>query len=867
VRLGGSSGQLRARKSESRRPPLGAVRSRARGSGWGFGDVTLGADALVEALGDGDGLMTVLADDRWALLPALLAGRVFTHRLTGPEVEHDILDSNPDLDPVGMLTEYAEYQRLADGSPVVEVLPPFDAETLASRGVPPEVVGDLGALLLPAGYLRGKGLGEGDVIAVRVTGDGLLLEAVPDEAVPAERLAGAGRGLTAVLAAGDGVPVSLDVAVWTACADDPTLFAEPLPPLGEVLDACGLVHDGEWLAPPGFDFRRWRADARRAGIAERHDLDGDEAFAVLAIVLLYERVADLHAAASEAHEDGDDALTALAAEIAGQPEPSPTSSGVGPRAVVRAVLPVLAEPAVAAAVLAETIGTGKDGAAALGLFAETLEPLAPRTARPALRWLRAKAHERIGDVASAEADYEAAESLDPRWPPALVDLARYAGDRGDATRGLALLRRAGAPPDHPLVELLERFEAAPRSDVGRNDPCWCGSGRKYKKCHLHRERLSLDERAGWLYQKAGMYLTDGSWRAVVVDVAQERAEYSDSPYGLLDALRDPLVTDVVLFEGGAFAEFVSVRGALLPEDERLLAEQWLLVERSVFEVDRVDRGEGLTVRDVRTGDVHRVRERAAGWQLEVGALICARIVPVGDTMQIFGGLEPVELHERDELVELLDIGPDPIDLVSFLTHRFAPPVLRNTEGEPLVLCEATLRTDDLGTLVTGLDETYERDEDADLPQWFERLADGLEPIRATLSLDGQDLTAHTNSETRLDRVLNALRKLDPTLAIVEESRQPVRDTREAATLATRTASGAVEPLDPDVAATLEEFVRDYERKWLDEPIPALAGRTPRQAAADPTRRDDLIRLLDSFPAHRDSPGVMNPDRLRAALDL
>jgi hypothetical protein len=205
----------------------------------------------------------------------------------------------------------------------------------------------------------------------------------------------------------------------------------------------------------------------------------------------------------------------------------------------------------------------------------------------------------------------------------LVDLARFASDRGDATRGLALLRRAGAPPDHPLVELLERFQAAPRSDVGRNDPCWCGSGRKYKKCHLHREQLSLDERADWLYQKAGMYLTDGPWRAEVAEVAQERAEFTDSPYGLLRALADPLVTDVVLFEGGAFAKFVSVRGGLLPQDERLLAEQWLLVDRSVYEITQVRRGEGLTVRDVRTGDVHQVRERTASRQLTVGALICA----------------------------------------------------------------------------------------------------------------------------------------------------------------------------------------------------------------------------------------------------
>ncbi|MDZ7761723.1 MAG: SEC-C metal-binding domain-containing protein [Desulfovermiculus sp.] len=26
------------------------------------------------------------------------------------------------------------------------------------------------------------------------------------------------------------------------------------------------------------------------------------------------------------------------------------------------------------------------------------------------------------------------------------------------------------------------------SKIGRNDPCWCGSGRKYKKCHLGRDK-------------------------------------------------------------------------------------------------------------------------------------------------------------------------------------------------------------------------------------------------------------------------------------------------------------------------------------------------------------------------------------------
>ncbi|HEX9654043.1 MAG TPA: SEC-C metal-binding domain-containing protein, partial [bacterium] len=25
--------------------------------------------------------------------------------------------------------------------------------------------------------------------------------------------------------------------------------------------------------------------------------------------------------------------------------------------------------------------------------------------------------------------------------------------------------------------------------IGRNDPCWCGSGKKFKRCHLGREDM------------------------------------------------------------------------------------------------------------------------------------------------------------------------------------------------------------------------------------------------------------------------------------------------------------------------------------------------------------------------------------------
>lgn len=46
---------------------------------------------------------------------------------------------------------------------------------------------------------------------------------------------------------------------------------------------------------------------------------------------------------------------------------------------------------------------------------------------------------------------------------------------------LAALRAAGQPPER-LMERARRSDAPKRLQVGRNDPCPCGSGKKYKKC-------------------------------------------------------------------------------------------------------------------------------------------------------------------------------------------------------------------------------------------------------------------------------------------------------------------------------------------------------------------------------------------------
>lgn len=806
------------------------------------------------------------SDRRYMLLPAFLRDRTFTHRVSAEELEHDYLEVAPDLEPVAFLAE--NDFELTDNSRVREVFAGLDAEVLNERGV--SLAGDGVGWLLEPGTLQRAGVGGGDLLGVTVRKDGLELARVADVVAAPDlgvRLA------EAVAAFGDDAPGQVADAVWLVCADHDDLFRTATAPLTEAFDGAGLVYEGEQVGPAGFDFGRWRVRMRVDRVTDLYELTEDEGLAVLTLTSICEKFTELLAATQDAIDEGASADDLLA-DGHSDPEPSPgepsaPSDGSSDHTeVILATVGFLESPAVAEALWFEAVGADREGAAAVGMFAETYEQQAPRSARAALGWLRGKALDRLGDVAAAEEAYQAAVTLDGAFAPALYDLARIASDRGDAARGLSLLQRAGAPDDDDQVVLLRGFRPVERTDIGRNDRCWCGSGRKYKVCHRNSETLSLADRAAWLYQKAGAFLSDGPWRMAMVDLAEIRAEHWDAPDAIWQALGDPLVADAMLFEGGAFSAFLDERGTLLPDDERLLADQWLLVERSVYEVEAVSPGSGLTVRDLRTGDRHEVHERTASRTLTTGTLFCARIVPAGDTMQGFGGIEPVALGERDALIALLDDEPGPEELVAFLSRRFAPPVLQNTDGDDLVFCEATLRTDDPRSLTSLLDATYERVDDGARWHEFETIDHG-QRIRATFVLDGDELRVETNSEPRMDRVLTRLSEATTTVKLIKETRTPADDVREAMNDAPKPgADESPDPADAEVADMLDQVVRQYEANWLDEPIPALAGATPREAAEDPTRRDDLSRLLDSFPPTApDNPGMMSPDRLRTALGL
>ncbi|TDD63215.1 hypothetical protein E1263_00875 [Kribbella antibiotica] len=589
------------------------------------------ADILADELEQlPDSQVVLLADDRWAWLPTLLAGRVLAHRLTDPEVAHDLLFLVPDLTSASLLIETDE-AHLADGTAIELVILPLETDKLVERGVDLHQIFDYEVVLLPQGYWAGQNLQSGDLVALRIGEQGLALE-VPAAPADPKAITAVAEALNAVLEQNE--PEQVEAAILTACAADPELFREPLLPLDELFAASGLTRTVDMLARDGFDFDGWESDTHHAGLMERYELDEVEARAVQAGITLYEQVLD---------------------EVP-----------LDPTAI--AALSPLSEPFVAMALLEQTTSYDRLLAEPLGEFAEKLEPLLAKNTWPALRWLRARSHELLGEVAAAEQVLLESEALDSEWPLTVSALARYSFDRGNTTRGLSLLRRIGVPDDEPIVQAFERYDAAPRTDIGRNDECWCGSGKKFKKCHLTGGGLSPEERALWLYEKTSRYQMDSPRHLLHDNLSDVRAQYAETEEEIFDAVTDPLVMDALLFEGGGFAEFLDIRGVLLPEDEQALAKQWVATKRSVHEVTAIEPGEHLTLHDLRSGETVQARERIASTEVAIGDLVCARISLTGDEPGILGGIELVAPEQRDELITLLDSGPTPTELVEFLTR-------------------------------------------------------------------------------------------------------------------------------------------------------------------------------------------------------
>src|SRR6266536_1847169 len=243
---------------------------------------------------------------------------------------------------------------------------------------------------------------------------------------------------------------------------------------------------------------------------------------------------------------------------------------------------------------------GRQQPAAEGLLRAVAEAASGRL-RAAPTWLLARAVEQRGDAVAAEAlDLRTAET-DPGFAPALLDAARAAEDRSDAAGARQLLLRAGVDRDDLQLQRVESYaRLRPAAGVGRNAPCPCGSGRKYKQCCMRSVALPLGDRAVWLLERAAHWATLPAQRRAVAGLL---ADDDDELLGVL-------AEDAALFDRGLLAGYLEARGGLLQADEVELARRWLGTERAIWEVRQATAGGRVRLRNLVTGELAEVTRRS-----------------------------------------------------------------------------------------------------------------------------------------------------------------------------------------------------------------------------------------------------------------
>jgi len=439
----------------------------------------------------------------------------------------------------------------------------------------------------------------------------------------------------------------------------------------------------------------------------------------------------------------------------------------------------------------------------------------------------------------------------------------------------------------PLFEVNDPGPAAPvarktgesRPKVPRNAPCPCGSGKKYKKCCLGKDEAVEEEER----PPASLHEMDGRLAAAIVRFAARRFGprwiRRDVSFGDVEEaaqLSVPWSIYDVPVEGKTAAEwFREERGRSLSEEER----GWLDAQRSawltIWEAEEVRAGESARLRDLLSGEERLVTERTATVNLAVRDALLARVVDLGG-FSLLSGMHPRSLPPREAdrvatrvrkrlrrkravpvdrlrdekigryLIRCWEEEAEELD-----RRRAIPPRITNTDGEELLLTADHFEFDlaDRGEIEKRLAslegvEPPDRDERERVYVFLRPSGGAKKPERRTVLgravvAEGR-LRLETNSRERADSLRGAVEMACGELLRhrLREQTDPLADLGESEDEGDKPGEGpAAEGTD-----LLLDYKERYYEEWLDLPVPALDGRTPRESVRtkDGRRRASLL---------------------------
>lgn len=453
-------------------------------------------------------------------------------------------------------------------------------------------------------------------------------------------------------------------------------------------------------------------------------------------------------------------------------------------------------------------------------------------------YIRALSRTAQGHGKSAEQDLVLALGADPNYELALRELANIAADRGDISQHLKYLSKCTYDDIKEQIEEVQSL-LPDYSSIEPTDICPCGSGFRFRNCCMDFPKLTPQARRAWMKHKIIGWMNRPEHTESLADF-QVTFESDLQDSNTQDY--EDLVQDIAIFEGGFLESYFEQKSELLSQEDQKLLERLTLTRRSLYEVTHLEQNKSLELRDLITGETITLTSQMAPLQAFVGDYLLARVLDDEEGQVIIGEQMLISLRQRDSLLELLRYEPNAFDLIAWIAKAVKPPELVNFSGEKIVFCTCKVRPSNLQNAISKLMETFEEKEPK---RWIATEQDpngGI--ITMMFSLRDGLIVVETNSRLRMFTALDILDDAIGTYDIVDSHETSAKSTSEHYTGMLDVSSSL--NLTQDIQIAIEEHIEERENRWLDESIPALGGLSPRQALNDPTRKDDLIRLLNEF---------------------
>jgi hypothetical protein len=462
--------------------------------------------------------------------------------------------------------------------------------------------------------------------------------------------------------------------------------------------------------------------------------------------------------------------------------------------------------------------------------------------------------------------------------------------------------------------------------VGRNDPCPCGSGKKHKRCcgaaandDVRVSGVGRGEPVtGWARAHAIWPKTREALLSHTIDwLGQEAIDESFDEFEGPDPRQDGNADWLELFFTWHLYDWV-------PDGEtKTVAAHWLAepaggrdrgpdVVRLVrsanehalcfFQVQGLDPGRGVVLRNLLTHEERFVVDRSLSESLPPWTVIVARLIEFSGIV-LFDAVGPRALppdfsseavrwieenlecslpiseervrHFADDLIEcyLQAVAADD-------ERRSRRPSLHTSDGELVVMCKDIFRIakgkrkEVLDALLSlGLEIDGNRTASPTKFVWLKNTEGESPPtLLGTLRLEKAELVLEVNSRERRERMKALLAEsLSSSLELVdsEEQSQELLLSRGAEPRSANVDD--TEEIPPEIAqAMIREYATKHYSSWPDAPLPALDGRTPREAMKSPEGRsalEELIRDMEHRSHGTPMAGAYDFDDLRRALGL